>query len=200
MCTWAPPKPPEPEPEPEEDPDAFIPTTYLVDKNVSMSDDPNWSSFMRTGYPVEEVFPSNLLTHKLCNPCPRTIVHMVAYLGAGGGGKKGTPMPLALSTRKRIEIDECVKIRNAPTPCFVLKSTGFHYEGDPIARLLMRTSRSNGEMVVGGTRRRRLRRPPAEEQQQQRWPRVCEMKRCTGEAPAGGVPRFAGCRVLIWQL
>ena len=33
----------------------------------------------------------------------------------------------------------------------------------------------------------------AEAQQQQRWPRVCEMKRCTGEAPAGGVPPFAGC-------
>ena len=141
-----------------------------------------------TEYAVEELFPANLLTPKLCNPVPRSIVHMVSYMG-GGGGRASLP---PLGSRKHVELDECVRIKNAPTPCFVLKSTGFHMEADPIARIVMRTAKSNGD-VKDGKRRRRLRRPAADAQQQQRWPRVCEMKRCTGEAPAGGVPPFAGC-------
>ena len=90
-------------------------------------------------------FPANLLTPVLCNPVPRSIVHMVSYMG-GGGGRASLP---PLGSRKHVELDECVRIKNAPTPCFVLKSTGFHMEADPIARILMRTAKSNGDVKDG---------------------------------------------------
>lgn len=117
-------------------------------------------------YPAEEYWPASLLTPRLRAPCLRSIAYTVSY------GRSGGRVP-EWSRRRQGEA-KCAE-QTAPTPCFVLKSTGFHHERDPGAAHAVQHARRTRTRCAGEACGLQLRPPTTPN------PPVCVLRDCAKE-------------------
>jgi hypothetical protein len=118
-------------------------------------------------YPAEELFPANLLAHRLQRPCPRSVMHHVKYLGG-----TFSQLPQWFS-RSRQNLETACVWQETPTPCFVLKTDGFHKADDQGAAYFQSLEgqlRPIGEHPSVAVRARAA--------DQAAFPKVCESRTC----------------------